>query len=93
MWRGIVASLATALFMMGQAWAIPVDVSIAGMLDCSGPCAAGETLVASRNITGAPSNPDGAVFQDHYSFSLTGPVVANGTVYVLSDSGTLYAFR
>ena len=25
--------------------------------------------------------------------SLTGPVVANGTVYVLSDNGTLYAFR
>ena len=25
--------------------------------------------------------------------SLTGPVVANGTVYVLSDKGTLYAFR
>jgi outer membrane protein assembly factor BamB len=25
--------------------------------------------------------------------SLTGPVVANGTVYVLSDRGTLYAFR
>jgi len=25
--------------------------------------------------------------------SLTGPVVANGTVYVLSDSGTLHAFR
>jgi outer membrane protein assembly factor BamB len=27
------------------------------------------------------------------SGSVTGPVVANGTVYVLSDSGTLYAFR
>jgi glucose dehydrogenase len=27
------------------------------------------------------------------SGSLTGPVVANGTVYVLSDNGTLYAFR
>jgi outer membrane protein assembly factor BamB len=25
--------------------------------------------------------------------SVTGPVVANGTVYVLSDNGTLYAFR
>ncbi len=25
--------------------------------------------------------------------SLTGPVVANGTVFVLSDNGTLYAFR
>jgi outer membrane protein assembly factor BamB len=25
--------------------------------------------------------------------SLTGPVVANGTVYVLADNGTLYAFR
>ena len=25
--------------------------------------------------------------------SLTGPVVANGTVYVLSDNGTLYAYR
>ena len=25
--------------------------------------------------------------------SLTGPVVADGTVYVLSDNGTLYAYR
>jgi outer membrane protein assembly factor BamB len=31
--------------------------------------------------------------EDVGSGSLTGPVVANGTVYVLSDNGTLYAFR
>lgn len=83
MWRGIVVSLAAAFVMMGQAWAIPVDVSIAGMLNCSGPCAAGETLVASRNVPGAPLNPDGAIFNDHYSFSLTGPVNASGNGFAI----------
>lgn len=83
MWRGIVVSLATAFVMMGQAWAIPVDVSIAGMLNCPGGCQAGSTLVASRSVAADPGNPGGSFFEDHYSFSLTGPVNADGNGFAI----------
>lgn len=83
MWRGIVVSLAAAFIMMGQAWAIPIDVSTAGMLNCPGGCQAGSTLVASRAISVDPGNPGGAFFNDHYSFSLTGPVNAGGNGFAI----------
>jgi len=83
MWRGIIASLATAFIMIGQAWAAPVDVSTAGVLTCPGGCQAGSTLTASRDAPGGAGNPDGAIFQDHYSFALTGPVNLSGTGFAL----------
>lgn len=83
MWRGIVASLATAFVMMGQAWAIPVNVSTAGMLDCGGVCEAGSTLIASRNIEADPGNPGGSFFSDLYAFNLTGPVNASGNGFAI----------
>ena len=45
-------------------------------------------LLSFDALTGAAQ--EGADIGDG---SMTGPVVANGTVYVLSDDGTLYAFR
>jgi hypothetical protein len=83
MWRGIVASLAAAFILIGQAWAAPVNVSTAGMLNCPGSCQAGSTLTAFRDAPGGGGNPDGAFFQDHWSFSLTGPVDMAGTGYAL----------
>ena len=55
MWRGIIVTLAAAFISIGQAWAIPVDVSTAGVLNCPGGCQAGSTLTASRDIAGAPA--------------------------------------
>lgn len=83
MWRGIFVSLAAAFIWTGQAWAAPVNVSTAGMLNCPGSCQAGSTLTAFRDAPGGGGNPDGAIFQDHWSFALTGPVDMNGTGYAL----------
>lgn len=81
--RGIIASLAAAFVMIGQAWAAPVNVSTAGVLTCPGGCQAGSTLSAYRDAPGGAGNPDGAIFTDHYSFALTGPVDLSGTGYAL----------
>lgn len=81
--RGIIASLAAAFVMIGQAWAAPVNVSTAGVLTCPGGCQAGSTLSAYRDAPGGAGNPEGAIFTDHYSFALTGPVDASGTGYAL----------
>ena len=83
MWRGIIASLAAAFILIGQAWAAPVNVSTAGVLTCPGGCEAGSTLSAFRDAPGGVGNPDGAIFTDHYSFALTGPVDLSGTGYAL----------
>jgi hypothetical protein len=83
MWRDIVVSLAAAFIMMGQAWAIPIDVSTAGLLNCPGGCQAGETGVASRAISVEAGNPGGYFFNDHYSFSLTGPVNADASGFAI----------
>jgi hypothetical protein len=69
--------------MIGQAWAAPVNVSTAGVLTCPGGCQAGSTLSAYRDAPGGAGNPDGAIFTDHYSFALTGPVDLSGTGYAL----------
>jgi len=81
--RGIIASLAAAFVMIGQAWAAPVNVSTAGVLTCPGGCQAGSTLSAYRDAPGGAGNPEGAIFTDHYSFALTGPVDLSGTGYAL----------
>jgi hypothetical protein len=86
--RGIIASLAAAFVMIGQAWAAPVNVSTAGVLTCPGGCAAGSTLSAYRDAPGGGDNPEGAIFADHYSFVLTGPVDAAGTGYALDFIGS-----
>ena len=83
MWRVIVGSLTAVLLMAGQAWAIPTDVSFAGVLTCPGGCQDGSTLTASRSVPGDTGNPEGASFQDHYSFALSGPVDLNGTGFAL----------
>ena len=83
MWRGIIGSLAAAFIMMGQAWAVPTDVSIAGMVTCPGGCVAGSTLTVSRDVPGDQANPDGSSFQDHLSFTLTGPVDLDGTGFAI----------
>lgn len=83
MWRVIVGSLTAVFISFGQAWALPTDVSTAGVLTCPGGCQDGSTLTASRSIVVTPSNPEGAVFQDHYSFALTGPVDMAGTGFAL----------
>jgi hypothetical protein len=81
--RGIIAALATAYMLIGQAWAAPVNVSTAGVLTCPGGCQAGSTLTAFRDAPGGGGNPEGAIFADHYSFVLTGPVDMAGTGYAL----------
>lgn len=83
MWRGIIASLAAVFIWIGQAWAAPVNVSTAGMLNCPVSCEAGSTLTAFRDAPGGGGNPEGAIFQDHWSFLLTGPVDMSGTGYAL----------
>jgi hypothetical protein len=83
MWRVIVGSLTAVFIVIGQAWATPTDVSTAGVLNCGGSCQAGTTLVASRNVPGDTGNPDGASFQDHYSFLITGPVNMAGKGFAL----------
>ena len=83
MWRVIVGSLTAVFISFGQAWALPTDVSTAGALTCPGGCQAGSTLTVGRGIVVAPPNPDGAVFQDHYSFALTGPVNMEGKGFAL----------
>jgi hypothetical protein len=80
MWRVIVGSLLAAIVSIGPAWAIPTNVSFAGALDCSGPCVAGTTLTVGRSV---PGDADGAVFEDHYSFSLTGPVDMAGKGFAI----------
>lgn len=83
MWRVIVGSLTAVFISIGQAWALPSDVSISGVLNCPSACQAGSTLTASRSIEVTPSNPDGAIFFDRYSFDLTGPVDMAGTGFAL----------
>jgi hypothetical protein len=88
MWRVIVGSLTAVFIVIGQAWAMPTDVSTVGVLNCGGSCQAGTTLTAARLITGDTSNPEGASFQDHYSFVLTGPVDLSGKAYGLNFTPT-----
>lgn len=83
MWRVIVGSLTAVFISLGQAWALPTDVSTAGVLTCPGGCQDGSTLTVSRSVPGDTGNPEGAVFQDHYSFALTGPVDMNGTGFAV----------
>ena len=83
MWRVIVGSLTAVLISIGQAWAVPTDVSTAGVLTCPGGCQAGSTLTVGRSVPGAPTNPDGAIFQDHYSFALTGLVDMEGDGFAI----------
>ena len=89
MWRVIVGALTAVFITTGQAWALPTDVSTAGALTCPGGCQAGSVLFTSRDVPGAPANPDGAVFQDHYSFSLTGPVDMSGLLLAVDVLPTL----
>ena len=88
MWRVIVGSLAAVFIVIGQAWAMPTDVSTVGTLNCGGSCQAGTTLTAARLAPGDTTNPDGASFQDHYSFILTGPVNLSGKAYGLNFTPT-----
>jgi hypothetical protein len=88
MWRVIVGSLAAVFIMIGQAWAVPTDVSTVGVLNCGGSCQAGTSLIASRNVPGDTGNPEGASFQDHYSFVLTGPVNMSGKGFALDFGST-----
>lgn len=85
--RGIIASLAAAFIMIGQAWAAPVNVSAGGAITCPGGCMAGSPLSVYRDVPGGGGNPDGAIFTDHYSFALTGPVDMAGTGYALDFIG------
>lgn len=88
MWRVIVGSLTAVFITIGQAWAAPTDVSVVGVLDCGGSCQAGTTLTAARLVPGDTTNPDGASFQDHYSFVLTGPVDLSGKGFALDFDPT-----
>lgn len=83
MWRVIVGSLTAVFITVGQAWAIPTDMSTAGVLTCPGGCQDGSTLTVSRSVPGDTGNPEGAAFQDHYSFALTGPVNMDGTAFAI----------
>ncbi len=83
MWRVIVGSLTAVFISLGQAWALPTDVSTAGVLTCPGGCQDGSTLTVSRSVPGDTGNPEGAAFQDHYSFALTGSVDMEGTAFAI----------
>lgn len=83
MWRVIVGSLTAVFITLGQAWALPTDVSTAGVLTCPGGCQDGSTLTVSRSVPGDTGNPEGAIFQDHYSFALTGTVDMEGTGFAI----------
>ncbi len=88
MWRVIVGSLTAVFITIGQAWAAPTDVSTVGVLNCGGSCQAGTTLTAARLVPGDTTNTDGASFQDHYSFVLTGPVNLSGKGFALNFDPT-----
>jgi hypothetical protein len=88
MWRVIVGSLTAVFITIGQAWAAPTDVSTVGVLNCGGSCQAGTTLTAARLVPGDTTNTDGASFQDHYSFVLTGPVNLSGKGFALNFDST-----
>jgi len=83
MLRGVLGSLAAAFIMIGQAWAMPVDVSIVRMTDCPGGCQVGPARVAERAVADAPLKSDGAHFQDRYSFGLTGAVDLIGDEFAI----------
>jgi hypothetical protein len=89
MWRVIVGALTAVFITIGQAWALPTDVSTAGALTCPGGCQAGSVLFTSRDVPGDQSNAEGAAFQDHYSFNLTGPVDMSGLLLAVDALPTL----
>lgn len=70
--RGIVAALATAVVIMGQAWATPVDVGHADLSHCSGGCRTASLTAARPGVPEAPPDPGGN-FQDQDLFSMSGP--------------------
>jgi outer membrane protein assembly factor BamB len=76
-------------------WEAPEDRE--GLILWSGPTLAGNRLwlVNNRRELVALSPQDGSVVSTHPlpGGALMAPIVANGTLYVLSDDGTLTAFR
>ena len=86
MWRVLVGSLLAVFVSLGPAWAVPTDVSTVGVLGCPFPtsCQTGESLVLARDFAGDLGNPEGASFNDHYSFVVDGPVDMAGKAFAIN---------